>query len=89
MSTPDNMASEMSIDELVRNVSAFSSFSDLEKSMRENGYVPTLNCKPLRTLSKKQRIRQAQVNELAHRLTSLGLSNYRGNRPYRGKTGHQ
>lgn len=63
-------------NELVRELTAFRSWSEMLTAMVEHGYVPTL--RPERSRSRAARARNELVAELADRIEGLGYRVYRG-----------
>lgn len=67
----------MTIDQLLREATAFRTFEDFRQSAERDGYVPTLRCVPLAQVTKNRRKEQSCVNELAERLETLGFQVWR------------
>jgi len=83
--TPFRAAIEMTMDELLRKATAFTSFEDFINSVENFGYIPTIHCQGLRKVSGSYRHYQAAKNELAKRLIKGGFKIYTGHRSsYRG-----
>ena len=73
--TPLVQARTMTRDELMVSATcgSFSSFEDFMFSVREYGYVPTIEVKPLRKVSPGMRTYQASKNELARLLQAESI----------------
>ncbi len=74
---PTFEASQQSIDELFRSISAFTSFADFQESAKLRGYVPTLS--PLRNpVNASDYALNARIVELATRIESRGYRTFPG-----------